>query len=277
MKRFSFSPTSILIWLWLLLVLGFGAFSGYLLATTIHELGHYLTAKRLGYKLSKFSLSGYGVSLSYFEEKIDPKEEIKIALAGPAFNLFSALLVCGMWWLCPSVYFFTYNFVFCSVILALTNLLPAYPLDGGRIFMKSSNIFFKEKTSQRFTLIFNLFLIVLFFSLFIWSCTKNFNPTLLLFSIFLIGGIIDLKFSSKYEKLCAFQKKTKNFCKVYCLSADPSTTLSKLIKKMSTSKKIVFCLTLPSGKTILLSEEFIQKLSQNFPIQTRLENIFKNN
>ena len=230
MKKFGFSITFVLIWIWLLLVLGIGPFFGYASAILLHELGHFFTAKKLGYKLSKFSLSGYGVSLSSLDEKIDSKEEIFIALAGPLTNILSAVLMCGIWWLCPPTYFFTHQFVFCSVVLGLINLLPAYPLDGGRIFTNISSSLLKEKTSKNFTFIFNLMIIFLFFTLFIVSCFRNFNPTLLLFSIFLIGGLVELKSSTSYEKINIFHKTAKNFSKTEILLVDANTKLSELIK-----------------------------------------------
>ena len=68
----------------------------YFFAILLHELGHFLTAKKLGYALSKFSLSPYGVELSYFQQDMNFADEFKIALAGPVVNLVSAFLVVGL-------------------------------------------------------------------------------------------------------------------------------------------------------------------------------------
>lgn len=277
MKKFSFSLTFILIWLWLLVVLGPGAFLGYASATLLHELGHYLTAKKLGYKLSKFSLSAYGVSLSYFDEKIDFKEEVIIALAGPLTNIMSAIFVCGIWWIFPTTYFFTSQFVFCSVVLGLINLLPAYPLDGGRIFTNISHSLLKEQTSKKITFFFNLMMIILFSTLFVLSCFKDFNPTLLLFSIFLVGGLVEFKNATSYEKINIFHKPKKNFSKTEVLSVNADTKLSELVKKITSSKTTIFYLQTEKGKTIFLSEKLILKLILNYPSSTTLFDIFKSN
>lgn len=272
--KFSFDPISLVVWIWLFVVLGYQSGLAYLFAIVFHEGGHYLVAKKLGYKLDKFSISAYGVSLSYFDQNINRKDELEIALAGPLVNLIFALLTVAFWWIYPATYFFTEAFVKISVILALTNLLPCYPLDGGRMFVDISSSFLSEKLAKKITVIFNVFLSILFMIMFLFLCFQNFNPTFFLFSFFLIFGALDLTKTSKYEKINIFQKQTKNFSKIEFLYVTADTTLQKMLDKMSSSKTVVFCLVLENGKVINLSEKFVLKLLTIFSLDTKLCDIF---
>ncbi len=255
--------------MWLLLVLGPIAALNYVLAITIHEFGHYLVAKHLGYTLSKFSISPYGVALSYADENLDYRDEVKIAVAGPLANFVSSLFVVGIWWLFPSVYHFSESFVTISTLLALFNLFPAYPLDGGRVFICLSQFFFSGKIAKKITVFLNILLSGLFFVLFVAFCFINFNPTYLLFSVFLIGGIIDLNFTTKFEKVSVFCKKRKEFAKPSVVLISPQVTLGQLVSKMQTSKTYLFCVQLDSGRCFLLGEEMILNLLKNYQINDK--------
>lgn len=275
MKKFSVHPISMIVWLWLLIVLGPVVALSYVLAIIVHELGHYVVAKKLGYTLSKFSFSPYGVSLSYTNEDLDFRDELLIALAGPVANLVSALLIVGVWWLFPSFYFYTESLVSISVVLALFNLLPAYPLDGGRVFICLGQFVLSQKTARKMTIIFNIVFSIVFFVLFVVFAFYNFNPTYLLFYFFLVGGILDLKFVTKFEKISVLNKRQKDFTKLSVLTVSPETTLKEIVGKMQTSKTNLFCLVLENGKPIFLSEKLILKLLEIFGLNEKVGNIIK--
>ena len=149
---FQINPAFFIILIWLIFADSLIIALNYFLVILLHELGHYFMAKHRGYKLSKFSLSPYGVSLSYYGETLEERDEIYIAFAGPFVNILSAVLVTALWWLFPSTYFLTYNFVEISIIIALSNLLPAYPLDGGRIFVSMTSNLMNRKKAIKITL-----------------------------------------------------------------------------------------------------------------------------
>jgi len=105
----------------------------------LHELSHSLVSVKLGIPVKKITLFIFGGVAQIEKEPDTPVNEIKIALAGPAMSIF--LFVLFMLFVYALDYFkaaevFIIPFVYLSnvnLILALFNLLPAFPLDGGRV------------------------------------------------------------------------------------------------------------------------------------------------
>lgn len=115
----------------------------------LHELGHALMAKRFNISTQKITLLPIGgvASLEKMPEK--PQEELLVAIAGPLVNVAIALLLALV---VPVGYYLNLdtegteellgtisaqNFLFyllvANVMLVLFNLIPAFPMDGGRM------------------------------------------------------------------------------------------------------------------------------------------------
>ena len=270
MKKCTINPCFFIILIWLLFCSGFMVALSYFLVILLHELGHYFVAKRLGYKLSRFSLSPYGVSLSYYGETLEEKDEVNIALAGPFVNFLSAFLVMAVWWLFPSFYSISKEFTLVSFVIALFNLLPAYPLDGGRVFVACCGRFMDRKKAIKITMILNVVLSAFFFLMFIVFCFINFNPTYLLFGVFLVMGLLDLKFLSKFEKLNVFNKNFKNFSKPRFLVITEEATLKEILKKVEPNKATIFVFMKQNGKSVLISDKQILNLALNSDINLKI-------
>ena len=272
-RKFNVNPAFFIILIWLIFATDIYVAVSYFLVIFIHELGHYYVAKYCGYKLSKFSLSPYGVSLSYYGQTLEQKDEIYIALAGPVVNLVVALITVAFWWIFPTFYLVSYNFVEVNLIIALTNLLPAFPLDGGRVFVSLFSNIVERRKALKITIIFNVVLSVMFFILFFIFCFINFNPTYLLFAVFLTMGVLDLNFLSKYEKINVFNKKMKNFSKPKIYVINENVKLKDILNKIEGNKTYLFVLMQENGKSTILSDEFILKLSLNFDVNQSLRDL----
>lgn len=112
------------------------------LCITLHEVGHALMARRFGITTRDITLLPIGglARMEALPEK--PKEELLIALAGPAVNLVIAIV---LWPLIRTVNTemalgsvggnnFVPALFAVNIWLALFNLIPAFPMDGGRVF-----------------------------------------------------------------------------------------------------------------------------------------------
>ncbi len=104
----------------------------------IHELSHCYLAKRYGIKIQRIVLLPIGGVSEMEELPKDPAQELRIALAGPTANIIIAgisyviLIIFGSY-LTTILTGALYYFIIVNIILGLFNLLPAFPMDGGRI------------------------------------------------------------------------------------------------------------------------------------------------
>ena len=90
----------------------------------IHELGHIIVGIILKMKLEKIEIMPFGLRASFaanFEDRNFKIKEIFVTLAGPLTSLALAVL-------CT-----TQEFIYSNILILFFNLIPIYPLDGGRI------------------------------------------------------------------------------------------------------------------------------------------------
>jgi stage IV sporulation protein FB len=117
---------------------------------TLHELGHSVAAQHYGVPVRQIVLSPIGGVAQLRQIPDKPVEELVIAIAGPAVNLAAAVLMAilipvlgigtadftaalsgGAGLTATAVFAFVFAY---NIFLAVFNLIPAFPLDGGRIF-----------------------------------------------------------------------------------------------------------------------------------------------
>ena len=174
-----------------------------------HECAHAFAAAKLGYKLNKIVLMPFGAVIDGDLSGISLKDEIYVAIWGPLCNLFTAVFFVAWWWLTPTVYAFTDTACYTSLAIALANLLPAYPLDGGRIFRctlarafarKQANEGKAEKKAEKISRAVTLAISACFFALFVLVSPKNLS--LLFFGGFLLLG----GFGNKEKERAAYSR-----------------------------------------------------------------------
>lgn len=97
----------------------------------LHELGHALVARMLNVRVSGIELSAFGGAAKMTEMPRTANHEIAIAAAGPAVSLALGGLGLGLGSVLGSSLFAWIGYA--NFVLAAFNLIPALPMDGGRI------------------------------------------------------------------------------------------------------------------------------------------------
>ncbi len=157
------------------------------LAAAEHECAHAFVARRYGFALDKLVLMPYGAVLSGDIAGIGKKQELAVLVAGPLANAVTALAFVALWWLFPEAYPYTEAAASVSFSLFLVNLLPAYPLDGGRILHLLLSPLGERRANvvcRAVTLLTALGVLAYF----IWTCFFDAAWTALVFSVLLAAG-----------------------------------------------------------------------------------------
>ena len=100
------------------------------LTILFHELGHLISIKTSKIEISFIKIEPFGITIrlkNFFIK--NPKEEFMVAVSGPLAN-FILSLICYLLFKDKASFFILSN-----ISMGVFNLLPAYPLDGGRMLM----------------------------------------------------------------------------------------------------------------------------------------------
>ncbi|MHC2991002.1 peptidase M50 [Pontibacter sp. HJ8] len=164
------------------------------LCVVLHELGHALTAQRFGVSTKRITLLPIGGVASLERIPENPKQELLIAVAGPAVNVVIALL---LWLVLPPMrdipneaFFsritpanFLYLLLFINLMLVVFNAIPAFPMDGGRVLR--ALLAFKLGRVRATQIAANLGQLLAIFFVFIGFF---YNPFLILIGLFVFLG-----------------------------------------------------------------------------------------
>ena len=166
----------------------------------IHELSHLLCGVLLGFKVDTLRIIPFGFSIEFepiikdynkkiFKSNIISIKKIFVALAGPMVNL--CIVILGI------IMHVNENIIYSNMLLVLFNLLPIYPLDGGRIIKNIMKIFFGNKKANRdINLITNIVTIILtMFSSVLILVYKN----LAILAILIVVWIMTIKENKRYN------------------------------------------------------------------------------
>lgn len=164
-----------------------------------HELGHALTARKFKIGTRQITLLPIGGVASLEAMPEDPKEEFLVAIAGPAVNVVIAL---ALYLVVPMEEFLKQdpemleetmsainagNFLFylfsANVMLVVFNLIPAFPMDGGRVFRALLSMKFDRVTATQMAARLGQGVAFLFFLI-----GLLYNPILILIAIFVYFG-----------------------------------------------------------------------------------------
>lgn len=237
----------------------------YFTAVIFHELAHSEMAKRCGYVLSGLKLMPYGASLTGNFEVIRPIDEIKIALAGPLVNLFISLVCVATWWLFPSSYFFTEGIVFCNTSLAIFNLVPIYPLDGGRVILALAS---KKIPRQRAYAILRkagYVAATIFIFAFVVSVFVSPNPSFAVIGLFIVVSTAIPDKVNSYQRvygIAYMSERVKRGLPIREIVVDSEQTLLELDKMLNSNYYTIFFVADPKmSLTKRISETELENLA----------------
>ena len=150
---------------------GIMASTSLFLSVLVHEVFHSLVALRNKINVGSITLYFFGGVSEISEEAQTPSSELKMAAAGPLTSLALGFIFLAAWVIIPSDSLIwlsaTLEYVaYINLILAAFNLLPAFPMDGGRvlrafIWMRRGNIVSSTRTATQISRFFSYLIMAL--------------------------------------------------------------------------------------------------------------------
>jgi Zn-dependent protease/CBS domain-containing protein len=255
----------------------------------LHELAHSIVAKRNGLKIGSITLFLFGGVSQMEEEPPDPKLELQMAAAGPLTSIAIAVITGVLWIIsvdsnAPVLVQAPLNYsLLVNEIVAAFNLIPAFPLDGGRILhsilwyfnkdnLKSTRI--ASKVGQGFALL------LVFGGVFILAAGDFFDGLW----IILIGWFIWSGARSELSQMVVHRElselKASNVMTSNLDSVAPEMSLSDLVSEfmqhrhngypVMSNGELVGCVTIDDVRKVRKEELSFVKVSQVMTPRERL-------
>jgi Zn-dependent protease len=172
----------------------------------LHEFGHAFAGRYYGVPTPDITLLPIGGVARMLAIPDKPKEEFVIAISGPAVNIVIAAVLAPMLWLTGG--FFSgpagetreilYNLLLVNLGLVVFNMIPAFPMDGGRIFRSLLAMKIRWTIATRIAGRTGQVMAALFF---VWGFMQG-NIMLTIIALFVFNGAQDeIRFANYREDL----------------------------------------------------------------------------
>lgn len=179
----------------------------------VHEMVHYITARYLGFSGFDIELIAVGAVLKFRDlDDATPKEDLIISLSGPVSNIVASMIFYFLYKRFPSDDL--YMLFAGNLAIGLFNLIPAFPLDGGRILRDLLNFRFIYKKSNKIMMVLSITIGALLMLLYVYIFLKgstNFNVGII--GLFIIISSLKEKERVSYIIMGDIIKKKYKFTK----------------------------------------------------------------
>ena len=242
----------------------------------LHELSHSLVARAKNIKVESITLFFFGGVAGITKEDMKPSSEFLMAIAGPIFSLVLAGLFFIIWKVNGNVFWtaITYYLWQLNLILAIFNMVPAFPLDGGRAFRAILRAYFKDlKKATRIAVVGGKLFAGFLFFLGVVSLFSGVGNGL--WFIFL-GGFLYFIAGASYEQVVIKEIleaiKVKELMSKKIKNVDPEMKFSDFVHKYENSEEDVFIVKDKDFSGILNLEK-IEKMSIRMQQMVNLKQI----
>lgn len=120
-------------------------YSVLMIFTLLHELAHMCAGILLKLKPKELKINPFGISISFETYEKKERKKILIALSGPLLNIIIAIIFCVVDIKSEIKEIIIYS----NILLGVFNLIPIYPLDGGRILKSMVKKTYNHCDSER--------------------------------------------------------------------------------------------------------------------------------
>lgn len=228
----------------------------------LHESGHLIALSKEEIKISYIKIEPFGLTIRFKDRLIkNPKTEIITAMAGPLANFILAL---AAFLISKDRFGF---FILANLSMGIFNLLPVYPLDGGRILKAFLSLKHGYIKSCRFVFLLSAFIsiVTVIFGAYLLFC-YNFNFSLCLTGCFLFFNLLTEKnqhFFYLAGEFSEYKKKNSDIEKmpVVHIAVNKNFSVRKIIRELSFTRYLIFSV-IDNGKCIaqLTEGELIDSL-----------------
>lgn len=144
---------------------------------SIHEIGHFIIAKYFGFDIDKIYLYPYGgISKFNLQMNVSLRNEFIVLIMGPIFQIIAFLILINI----PFFYIYEELIYTINYSILIFNLLPIYPLDGGKLLNILFNYLLNFKKSFM-VVIFISYLTITFLLFYYFKTSLSLNIIFMIF------------------------------------------------------------------------------------------------
>lgn len=266
----------------------------------VHESAHIYMAKRTGIPISGVEIQPFGICVKLKNNIIpNPLSEIKTAFAGPFVNLIMTLFIFMIQDINNNIsdlpiivntpftqtitahisIFFLNNhkiikyFTYCNLGMAIINLMPVLPLDGGRILRAALSYLTSRTRAQKITVSVSRIPVIIIISAAVYGLlTLKFNFSLILISAFILSSITNEEKNTSRITINEMlnhtslinQNNTNKPKRALTISAHQSTPARFILRYLNTEKQHIVFVTddYANSIKILTDKQIINSMSE---------------